>query len=94
MLLCVFISEPRCRLKKHINKPGIAYIMEKKYIGVGTLELSNKAKAYVNQVMDSNRLSYGPFCKRLEKMFASIHNAQFGIVSNNICCNIKYSNTQ
>ncbi|MCX6707120.1 MAG: DegT/DnrJ/EryC1/StrS family aminotransferase [Candidatus Woesearchaeota archaeon] len=56
--------------------------MENRYIGVGTLNLTKKAKEYVNQVLDSNRLSYGPFCKRLEKDFAKIHDSKFAVLSN------------
>src|SRR3989344_6339619 len=56
--------------------------MTKKYIGVGTLNFSKKARQYVNDVIDSNRLSYGPFCQRLERDFAKIHDSKFAVVSN------------
>lgn len=56
--------------------------MKKRYIGVGTLNLSDKAKKYVNEVLDSNRLSYGPFCRRLESDFAKVHDSKFAVVSN------------
>jgi len=51
-------------------------------IGVGTLDISAKAKKYVLQVLNSNRLSYGPFLKKFEKQFAHLHGARFGIASN------------
>lgn len=51
-------------------------------IGVGTLNLSDKAKEYVNQVLESNRLSYGPFLKKFETEFAKMHNAKFCVSSN------------
>lgn len=53
-----------------------------KTIGVGTLTISAKAKQYVNDVLDSNRLSYGPYCKRLEGEFAKIHESRYGVLSN------------
>ncbi len=51
-------------------------------IGVGTVTISDTAKKYVQEVLDSGRLSYGPFLKRLEKEFAQTHNCSFGVVSN------------
>ena len=52
------------------------------YIGVGTLNLSAKAKEYVNEVLNSNRLSYGPFLKRFEQEFAKMHDTNFCVSSN------------
>lgn len=51
-------------------------------IGLGTLKLTQKAKDYVNQVLDSNRLSYGPFLKKLEQEFGRIHGAKACVSSN------------
>lgn len=51
-------------------------------VGVGTLRISDKAKEYVKQVLDSNRLSYGPFLQKFEHDFAQIHDCQFGLTSN------------
>lgn len=56
--------------------------MAKKFIGVGTLSISKKAKLYVNKTLDRNRLSYGPFAKKFEKMFSSLHQCKFGMLSN------------
>ncbi len=55
---------------------------KKETIGVGTLNLSEKAKQLVNEVLNSNRLSYGPFLKEFEQSFAKIHHAKFACVSN------------
>jgi dTDP-4-amino-4,6-dideoxygalactose transaminase len=55
---------------------------EQRSIGLGTLKLSDKAKSYVNEVLDSNRLSYGPFLKKLEQGFGKIHSAKFCVSSN------------
>jgi len=52
------------------------------HINVGTLNLSQKAKDYVNQALDSNRLSYGPFLKKFEQGFGKVHDSKFCQVSN------------
>lgn len=51
-------------------------------VGVGTLNISAQGKKYVNQALDSNRLSYGPFLKQFEKSFSEVHENKFGLVSN------------
>jgi perosamine synthetase len=51
-------------------------------IGVGTVTISEKAKRNVMEVLNTNRLSYGPFLKKLEEDFARIHDSQFGMISN------------
>jgi len=58
--------------------------MEKysRQIGVGGLLISDYEKSLVNEVLDSNRLTYGPMTKRLEKEFASIHGCRFGLFMN------------
>lgn len=58
------------------------YIINCRKVEVGTLRISEKEKTYVNQVLNDNRLSYGPFLQRFENNFASIHQAKFGVVSN------------
>ena len=42
-------------------------------IGVGGLVLSDYEKKLVNEVLDSNQLSYGPMTQRFEQDFASSH---------------------
>ena len=44
--------------------------------------MNKKAKKYVNRVLNSARLSYGPFIKKFEKKFSSDHGARFGIMVN------------
>ncbi len=56
--------------------------MEKRHIAIADLRISQKAKKYVNKVLDDNRLSYGPFTQRFENEFAKIHRRKFAIVSN------------
>lgn len=51
-------------------------------IGVGTVTITEQAKKNVMQVLETGRLSYGPFLQKLEKDFAESHNCKYGIVSN------------
>ena len=51
-------------------------------IGVGTMNISPRAKALVNEVLDSNRLSYGPMTQAFEAGFAQAHACRFGVMSN------------
>ncbi len=51
-------------------------------IGVGGLELGPREKHYVNQVLESNRLSYGPFSEQFENEFAEIHDCQYAVFCN------------
>ena len=48
-------------------------------IQVGTLTISEKAKTLVNEVLDSNWLSYGPKTKEFEKKFAEAHRWNYAI---------------
>lgn len=52
------------------------------YIGVGTFTTSPLMRTYANQILDNNRLSYGPFSQRFEREFAALHESQFGVLSN------------
>lgn len=51
-------------------------------IGVGTMNVSPRARALVNEVLDSNRLSYGPMTRAFEAGFARAHGCRFGVMSN------------
>ncbi len=51
-------------------------------IGVGGFSVSPHARRYVNQVLDSNRLSYGPFHRRFEAAFAAEHDSKHAIFCN------------
>jgi perosamine synthetase len=51
-------------------------------IGVGTFTASARAKQLVMEVLDNNRLSYGPMMQRFEAEFARLHESRFGIMSN------------
>ena len=51
-------------------------------IGVGGLVLSDHEKQLVNEVLESNRLTYGPMSKRFEENFAKRHQCRFGLFMN------------
>ncbi len=51
-------------------------------IGVGTCEIGSLAKKYVNEVLESNRLTYGPFSKKFEQLFAEAHGCKHAIFVN------------
>jgi dTDP-4-amino-4,6-dideoxygalactose transaminase len=51
-------------------------------IGVGAVQVSPKAKLYVNEALDANRLSYGPFTRRFEREFARDHGVKHAIFTN------------
>jgi len=54
----------------------------KKQLGVGSAIITPLAKKYVHQVLESGRLSYGPFLQAFERKFAEIHNRRFAISTN------------
>ena len=49
---------------------------------VGDVRLTPAARRNVNRVLNSNRLTYGPFSKRFESRFAELHDSKFGILTN------------
>ena len=51
-------------------------------IGVGDLRISDRAKQYVNEVLDANRLSYGRFSKQFEREWCRLHDQRFGVLVN------------
>ena len=51
-------------------------------IGVGGLEISDYEKQLVNEVLNSNRLTYGPVTKKFEEAFAKLHDCEFALFMN------------
>ena len=51
-------------------------------VGVGGLEISDLAKAYIGQVLDSSRLSYGRFSREFEAEFARLHDVRHAVFCN------------
>ncbi len=57
-------------------------------IGVGTFKISDKARRYVNDALTSERLSYGPYTKKFESVFAAAHDCRFSIMTNSGTCSL------
>lgn len=51
-------------------------------IGVGGFAMDARARRYVGEVLDSGRLSYGPFHLRFEAAFAAEHDSRHAIFCN------------
>lgn len=51
-------------------------------ISLGHFEISERGRKYVNQVLDTGRLSYGPFTERFEDEFAAMHGCAYGVFCN------------
>lgn len=51
-------------------------------IGVGGLKLGAREKRYLQQVIRSNRISYGPFSEKFEAAFAEEHDCRFAVFCN------------
>lgn len=51
-------------------------------ITVGDYKATDLERQYINQILDSGRISYGPFCRRFEQEFASYHGCKYGVLSN------------
>lgn len=56
--------------------------MKKRVIAIADLKISARAKRYILQTLDENRLSYGRFTQKFETQFAKIHDRKYAIVSN------------
>ncbi len=51
-------------------------------IGVGSVTLSDRAKKYLSQVLETNRLSYGPFSQKFEQALAKAHDSKYAVFVN------------
>lgn len=51
-------------------------------IGVGTFKTTPRMRELVEQVLDSERISYGPMSKKFEQDFAAIHDSSYAVWSN------------
>jgi CDP-6-deoxy-D-xylo-4-hexulose-3-dehydrase len=51
-------------------------------VNVGELILGPRERKYLQEVIDSNRLSYGPFSQRLEEDFARLHGCKHACFCN------------
>ena len=55
---------------------------KRREINVGGLKIGPREKKYLNQVIRSSRLSYGPFSQRFESSFARAHDCRFAFFCN------------
>lgn len=51
-------------------------------VTVGDFRAGPREREYVNQVLDSGRLSYGPFCRKFEEEFARAHGCKHAVFCN------------
>jgi len=51
-------------------------------IKLGSLEITDKCRGYIERIMDSGRVSYGPYSEQLEREVAGYHGAYYGVLSN------------
>lgn len=56
--------------------------MKKRHIPIATIKISKKAKTYVNKVLKTSRLSYGPFTEKFESAFAQAHARKYAMFVN------------
>lgn len=54
----------------------------KQQIGVGWIDFQKEEREYVQQIMDTGRLSYGKFTQRFEKEFAKAHQVKYAAFCN------------
>ncbi|MBN2382957.1 DegT/DnrJ/EryC1/StrS family aminotransferase [bacterium] len=55
-------------------------------IGVGTFKISERARRYINEVLTSERLSYGPYTREFESRFAAFHDCKFAVMTASGTC--------
>lgn len=51
-------------------------------IGVGTFTATPRMCQYVNDVLATGRISYGPYSRAFEAQFAALHGCKFAVLSN------------
>ena len=56
--------------------------LSKRHISISAIKITKKAKAYVNKVLESNRLSYGPFTEKFQRAFALAHGRKYAMFVN------------
>lgn len=55
---------------------------ERVQIGVGCVDITDREKRYVADVLETGRLSYGPYLKKFETDFARAHDCAYAITVN------------
>jgi dTDP-4-amino-4,6-dideoxygalactose transaminase len=51
----------------------------KRQISIADIKINSKAKKYLNRIIATSRLTYGPFTRKLEAKFAKIHHRRWAI---------------
>ena len=79
-----FESERSKREVRMMSRVGlhITGFRPKHQIGVGGFAFGESEKKYLMEVIQSNRLSYGPYTQRFEALFAQEHQCKYGIFCN------------
>jgi len=54
----------------------------KHHIPLSNFSISKEGKKLVNKVLDTNRLTYGPYTSRFEKQFATLHGVKYALFCN------------
>ncbi len=54
----------------------------KRHIGIGTVSIFPFEKRLINDVLTTNRLSYGPYTRKFERQFARLHKRKFAFFCN------------
>ena len=62
--------------------PSVRKRVPKRFIGVGSVAISDLEKRYVLDALDQNRLSYGYYSNRFERAFARAHQTQYALFCN------------
>lgn len=65
--------------------------MQNRKVSVGDIVISPLAKKYVNDVLNTNRLSYGPYSQKFESQFAQLHDCKHAVFSNSGTDSLKLS---
>jgi dTDP-4-amino-4,6-dideoxygalactose transaminase len=65
--------------RRSLVKERCLSFVPQKQIGVGDVVIDEKARSYVNQVLDSGHLSYGDFSRSFEQRFAALHGCDHAI---------------
>lgn len=56
--------------------------LSKRHVSISEVKISKKARTYVNKVLKTGRLSYGPFTRKFEKAFAQAHRRKYATFTN------------
>ena len=70
------------RLRPPLPPVAVRSRIPREQLGIGALRLGPREKQYLDQVIRSNRLSYGPFSQRFERAFAAAHDCRFAVFCN------------